>query len=340
MFESSIIRARPDHDEVSADYLFYLFNSPFGKHLRDTITRQTSVSGITATDLRNLELPFPPLNVQKQIADILGTLDDKIDLNREMNRTFESMARAIFKSWFVDFDPVRAKQEGCAPNGIDAETAEMFPDRLVDSEMGEIPEGWEVAPMKEVVKVTPRYKLNEGDSAPYLEMSNCPTKGHYPVDWQMRDYHGSGSKFSNGDTLMAKITPCLENGKTAFVDFLPDDDTIGWGSTEYLVLRSKPPLPLEYSYYLARSEPLRQRCIKAMTGTSGRQRVRVSAFKSFKTVVPPEDIAQRFGDIVRDLMAKVRQNNEESDVLATMRDTLLPKLLSGELEVSDLETRE
>lgn len=275
-------------------------------------------------------VPFirPPIEVQDRIADILGTLDDKIDLNRRMNRTLEAMARALFKSWFVDFDPVRAKQRGEAPVGVDAGTAALFPERLVDSELGEIPEGWGVKPLKEIIKLTPRYKLSKGDIAPYLGMSDAPEEGHHPQNWFDREFSGSGTKFSNGDTLMAKITPCLENGKTAFVDFLPDN-TVGWGSTEYLVLRSKPPFPLEYSYYLARSQRLRQKSIKSMTGSSGRQRVSTRTFQSFQIVVPPVEIAQRFGELARDFMAKIRANNEESRTLGELRDVLLPELLGG-----------
>ncbi len=140
----------------------------------------------------------------------------------------------------------------------------------------------------------------------------------------------------NGDTLLARITPCLENGKTAFVDFLSDGQ-VGWGSTEYIILRPKPPLPLEYGYYLARSDELRTHAIQNMTGSSGRQRVPVECFDKYLVVVPPAPIAQRFGDQVRSLMAMIRANGEQSRTLAAIRDALLPKLLSGEIRVKDAE---
>ncbi len=108
-FESSIIRARPDSTKADPLYLYYFFNSPLGYHHLDTIRRQVAVAGITGSDLAKLEIPIPPLSEQRAIAHILGTLDDKIELNRRMNETLEAMARALFKSWFVDFDPVRAK---------------------------------------------------------------------------------------------------------------------------------------------------------------------------------------------------------------------------------------
>ncbi len=142
-FESSIIRARPNVAKADSLFLYYFFNSPQGLHALDSIRRQVAVAGITGGDLARLNIPNPPLPQQRAIAYILGSLDDKIELNRRMNETLERMARALFKSWFVDFDPVRAKMEG-RDTGLPQDIAELFPDRLVDSEMGEIPDGWEV----------------------------------------------------------------------------------------------------------------------------------------------------------------------------------------------------
>lgn len=187
-----------------------------------------------------------------------------------MNRTLEAQARAIFKSWFVDFDPVRAKMEGRQPAGMDAETAALFPDAFEASELGLIPKEWNVKPLPEIIEVNPKRSLSKGQIAPYLDMKNMPTQGHKPNEWIDRVLK-SGTKFINGDTLIARITPCLENGKTAFVDFLQDGQ-VGWGSTEYLVFRPKSPLPVEFGYYLARSEDFRAYAIQNMTGSSGRQR--------------------------------------------------------------------
>jgi type I restriction enzyme S subunit len=128
----------------------------------------------------------------------------------------------------------------------------------------------------------------------------------------------------------------LENGKTAFVDFLADDQ-VGWGSTEYIILRPKPPLPAEIAYYLARSEELRNHTIQNMTGTSGRQRAPASCLDRFLMVMPSESIAKSFGEIVRPMMQTIRSHDQQSRALAVLRDTLLPKLISGEIRVGDLE---
>jgi len=143
-------------------------------------------------------------------------------------------------------------------------------------------------------------------------------------------------KFQNGDTLLARITPCLENGKTAYVDFLGQGQ-IGWGSTEYIVLRPLPPLPPEFGYYLARDEDFRTFAIQNMTGTSGRQRVPSSCFDQYLLAVPDEAVAERFGVVARSLMRKISANSEQNQTLASIRDALLPRLLSGQLRIRDAE---
>ncbi|MDI7269447.1 MAG: restriction endonuclease subunit S, partial [Myxococcota bacterium] len=271
---------------------------------------------------------------QRAIAHILGTLDDKIELNRRMSETLEAMARALFKSWFVDFDPVRAKAEGRDP-GLPQPLADLFPSRLEDSELGEIPEGWRVAPLPELIDVNPTRALRKGEVAPYLDMANMPTRGHSPALVVDRPF-GSGMRFANGDTLVARITPCLENGKTAFVDFL-ESGQVGWGSTEYIILRPKPPLPTEFAYCLARGAEFRDFAIQSMTGSSGRQRVPAESLSHFHVVGAPKPIAELFGRLIKPLFARASAATKEYRTLAALRDALLPKLISGELRVNDVE---
>jgi len=282
--------------------------------------------------IRQVPLTLPPLAEQKTIAQILGTLDDKIELNKRMNSILEAMAQALFQSWFFDFDPVRAKLDGRAPTGLDPATAALFPTHFQESLLGPIPQGWEIKPMSEVIEVNPRRILKGGKIAPYLDMKNMPTQGHAADEIVDRQFN-SGTKFQNGDTLLARITPCLENGKTAFVDFL-EEGQVGWGSTEYIVFAPKPPLTPEFGYYLARSDTLRLHAIQNMTGTSGRQRVPSDCFAQFKLAVPPGKIAARFGEITEPWMKKIHANIEQSRTLAALRNALLPKLLSGEITIN------
>ncbi|MBA3708086.1 MAG: restriction endonuclease subunit S [Planctomycetes bacterium] len=296
---------------------------------------KSSVPGVNRNDLHRIPVLRPPLAEQKAIAAVLGVLDDKIELNRRMNATLEAMARALFQSWFVDFDPVRAKLDGRQPTGLDQATAALFPATFQDSPLGPIPRGWTAKPLPEAVEVNPRRTLKAGTIAPYLDMKNLPTQGHSADEVVGREF-SSGTKFHNGDTLLARITPCLENGKTGYVDFLADGQ-VGWGSTEYIVFAPKPPLPPQFGYLLARSDALRTHAIQNMTGTSGRQRVPSECFSNFQLAVPTPAIAHRFDELTAPLMAKIKANSNESRTLATLRDTLLPKLLRGELTVPQAE---
>ena len=240
------------------------------------------------------------------------------------------MARALFKSWFVDFEPVRAKMEG-RDTGLPEHIARLFPSRIEESNVGSVPMGWPVVELSELMDINPKRILSRSQIAPYLKMANMPTRGHKPelvVDRAV----GSGARFANGDTLLPRITPCLENGKIAYVDFL-QDGAVGWGSTEYIVLRSKAPLPIEFSYYLARSPGFQDFAVQNMSGTSGRQRVSGDAIGSFLIVKPPTTLGAQFGDFVRPVLAKVSHAVDECRALGELRDALLPKLVSGEIQV-------
>lgn len=263
---------------------------------------KSSVPGVNRNHLHLIPVTIPPLPEQRAIAGILGALDDKIEVNRRMNVTLESMARAVFRQWFLDNEDVG---------------------------------NWEEIPLPEIVEVNPSRSLKKNDVAPYLDMANMPTQGHRGIEWIDRPF-GSGTKFVNGDTLLARITPCLENGKTAFVDFL-EDGQVGWGSTEYIVFRPKSPLPLEYGYFLARSEELRSHAIQNMTGTSGRQRTPASCFDGFMIAKPPAELALKFGEFASSVIAQITANDEESRTLASLRDSLLPKLMRGEVRVKEIE---
>ena len=328
-----LITLRGKPDLLNNTYLKFAIQAAFVQNQLKARATGTTVLGISQRELRKVKIPLPPLQEQHRIAHILGTLDDKIALNRQINETLEATARAIFKSWFVDFDPVKAKMERRKPPCIDTETAALFPSAFQDSPLGEIPQEWQVLSLPEAIEVNPRRVLKKGTIAPYLHMQNLPIQGHRPHDWTYREYN-SGTKFINGDTLFARITPCLENGKTGFVDFLGEDE-VGWGSTEYIILRPKSPLPVEFGYYLARSDGLRMFAIHNMTGSTGRQRVPASCFDYYQFAVSTAPIAQKFGEIVKPFMERIRMNHQQSYTLSQIRDTLIPKLLSGEIRVDD-----
>jgi type I restriction enzyme S subunit len=188
-----------------------------------------------------------------------------------------------------------------------------------------------VRPLDDAFDINPPRRLSKGQDAPYLDMKKMQTEGHAPDTWERRP-HGSGMRFINGDTLVARITPCLENGKTAYIDFLNDSE-VAWGSTEYIVLRPKPPLPEIFAYCLARTSEFRDFAIQNMTGTSGRQRVAASALEHYHIAVPDAVTGAAFGEVARPLFECIRAGKAESSKLASLRDYLLPQLLSGTVRV-------
>jgi type I restriction enzyme S subunit len=290
---------------------------------------------LTQGNLNRIEIPCPPRDVQESIVEILGALDDRISLLRETNATLEAIAQALFKSWFVDFDPVRAKMEGRAPEGMDEATAALFSDGFEASELGSVPTGWRVATLSDAFEINPTRALKKNTIAPYLDMASLATSGHC-VERPVPRAMGSGAKFRNGDSLLARITPCLENGKSAFVDFL-DEGQVGWGSTEFIVLRAKAPLPDYVGYLLCRHPAFREYAIQSMSGTSGRQRVQNDVLGRYPMVLSDGNVAQAFGDIVEPIQGSIAANDAAAQTLATLRDTLLPRLISGQLRLPDAE---
>ena len=356
---------RADPKRVHPEYLGYVLQSPAFRTHVETRAVGTAIMNLSRDRILGFTLRLPDLPEQSAIAHILGTLDDKIELNRKQNETLEAMARALFKAWFVDFEPVRAKMEGRWQRGqslpgLPAHLYDLFPDRLVESELGEtnssganldagtggpqgggresrrIPEGWEWAPARRLIEFNPSEPLRKGTAAPYIEMSALPTSGSWPEPPVLRPF-GSGMRFHNGDTLLARITPCLENGKTAFVQCLPDNE-VGWGSTEFIVMRPRHPVPKEFGYLLARDEAFRAHAIRSMTGTSGRQRAQADSVANFPVAMPSnEGLWLEFARVVSPAFKSIKANAEAVETLAKLRDTLLPKLISGDLRVKDAE---
>ena len=167
-------------------------------------------------------------------------------------------------------------------------------------------------------------------------MKGIPTSGPSIMGWTQREFNG-GSKFRNGDTLLARITPCLENGKTALVDILKNGE-VAAGSTEFIVMRGRSGVSSAWVYCLARSDAFREFAIQQMTGSSGRQRVPNGAIAGYGIPAPRREDLDRFDTATRSIFDMISSNRVESQILADLRDTLLPKLLSGELRVGDAES--
>lgn len=354
--QKALHRIRP-HYRLDSAFLHYWFCFAGKFELLDPYFTGTTIKHLTGKALAELPIPLPPLPEQKAIAHILGSLDDKIELNRRMNATLEGMAQALFKSWFVDFDPVldnaltagnpipeeladraEVRRQALANGTVNREAAKQFPAAFqLTEELGWIPEGWEAVTLNQAIQINPSVKLRKGTVAPFADMKALPTDS-YTIDGVIEKAYSGGAKFQNDDVLLARITPCLENGKTGIVDFLSSPTAVGFGSTEFIVLRGKGELRLPYVACLAREESFRLHCIQSMVGSSGRQRVQNACFDSFYIVCPTDlKVLRKFSEITQPMFQKAREQAKESSTLAKLRDNLLPKLISGELRIKDAE---
>lgn len=277
----------------------------------------------------------PPLREQVAIANFLGTLDDKIEQNRRMNETLEATAGAIFKSWFVDFDPVRVKAEG-GDTGLPNELAELFPDSFEESELEEVPKGWPVGTIGNVATLN-RETVTPADAPDeFFDHFSIPAydNGRSPKREQGATIQSNKFLVSNDSVLLSKLNPRIPRV------WLPQvgADHRAVSSTEFLVLRPRPPVDRAYLYCLLSSVDFAREFETLVTGTSGsHQRVKPENLLQMRHVVVPEAIIARFAEYVRPLLARISTAAAESVTLAAIRDTLLPKLISGELRVRDAE---
>ena len=324
----SVIRGKDGR--AHTDFLYWFLAQDHIVEQLHTIAEHstTAYPSIRPADIGQLKLDLPPLSEQRAIAHILGTLDDKIELNRRMNETLEKMARAIFKDWFVDFGPTRAKMEG-RDTGLPAEVAALFPDRLVESELGEMPEGWESGTVGECF---------------YLTMGQSPPSSTY-------NEHGEGLPFFQGRTDFGFRYP--ENRKfcTAPTRIAQPEDTlvsvrapvgdINMAWEQCCIGRGVAALrhklgSSSFTYYAAGAL---QRAIQQYehTGTVFGA-INKQQFEEIPTIEPTSDVVDAFGTFALQFDRRIRSNVAESRTLAALRDALLPKLVSGKLRVTQLET--
>ncbi len=333
---------RCNRSKAQPEFVTYYFKSHEGQHKLLANASQVGVPSIArpSSYLKTIEIPLPSLSEQRAIAHILGTLDDKIELNRRMSETLEATARAIFKSWFVDFDPVRAKASGeppesiCRRLGLTPDLLALFPDRLVVSELGEIPEGWGVESLEQLTCY-----LNRGLSPKYVEEGGvlvlnqkCVRGGH--VDTSKGRRHDPTQRKVEGRTLevgdiLVNSTGVGTLGRVAQVLAI-DEPTIV--DSHITVVRSAPE---KVSWnYLGITLLERQSEIEALgegsTGQTELSRIRLGALR---VLLPPKPLRDYFDACVTGLRQRGMTNNAQSVTLALIRDALLPKLLSGELRV-------
>jgi len=272
---------------------------------------------VSLTTQRSLRVSLPPHQTQIQIAALVAAYDELIENNLRRIEILEELAEAVYREWFVNF---------------------RFPGHedvvLVDSCLGPIPEGWEVVTVSDAVELNPRVRMPRDQEIRFVPMGSL-IEGSMVIDGHETRTGPSGSQFRNGDTLLARITPSLENGKTGFVQFLSETE-VASGSTEFIVMRSQTLTP-EFVYLLARTDDLRGVAIKSMVGASGRQRVQENSIARYLFPHPDRSTLQLFDEMTAPMFRMVQSLVDQNANLRTTRDLLLPRLVSGEIDVSDLD---
>ena len=316
-------------------YVMYAIQAPSSQHHIKTICNTTVQATLNLGDLKSLSLRIPSLPEQKAIAHILGTLDAKIELNRKTNETLEAMAKALFQSWFVDFDPVRAKAEG-RPTGLPDEISDLFPDSFEESELGEIPRRWEIAAIERIVNLR-KDSVNPSDS-PEEEFDHYSIPAFDAGKSPSREAGETikSQKFLVGenDLLVSKLNPATPRIWIPFSSSARRSIC----STEFLVCQASTGFGRAFAYCLASSDSIIEAMIGLAGGTSNsHQRIRPGDFLALACCMGSQQIRSAFSDVVEPLLGKTLALRTESRSLASARDTLLPKLISGELRIPEAE---
>lgn len=303
VLSSSQVKARIDAGRASPEFYYYWFRSPEGQHSLLAHASTVGVPGIASplATIRSLRVPFPSLPEQQAVVAVLGALDDKIAVNDRIAGACEELLRVQFDELSIDVYP---------DNSFEVFTSDL-------------------------VEFNPKLPAPKGGEAVYLDMAAVPTDRATVHEWVRREPK-HGTRVANGDTVMARITPCLENGKTAFIDFM-DDNEVGIGSTEFIVMRARPGIPVQLPYFLARSPRFRNHAVQNMVGSSGRQRVGTMQLAGFPLSRPAGYKLKQFGEVASSMFSHMRLVTDESRALAELRDCLLPKLMSREIRVKDAE---
>jgi len=282
------------NEQCDTRFLCYLINS---MDLSGYVTGSAQPK-LSQANLNAVTLSLPTLAEQKRIVEYLYMLDQKIDVNRQINDNLQQQAFSVFDNLIAN-----AENNDCT--------------------------------VSDYAFLNPKRTLTKNQVARSIDMSQLSTSGAFPSGWEMKPFNG-GMRFTNGDTLLARITPCLENGKTAFIDFL-DDGEVAFGSTEYIVLAPKNGTPPEMLYCLARYPAFVDYAVKNMNGSSGRQRVSAETVGQYRLPLFDKHSLVLFKEVVSPMFLKMRYNSLENIRLSELRDALLPKLMSGEIDVSAVQ---
>jgi type I restriction enzyme S subunit len=325
---------------IDQRFLLYAYIGPqFQEILRSRTIHGSTVDRLPLIDMPQFPLTFPSdRDEQRRIAHILGTLDDKIEQNRRMNATLEAMAQALFRSWFVDFDPVWAKAEGREPTGMDAETAALFPNEFEESEFGEIPKGWEVKTLGEICEIIDCLHAKKPEIVPsgklFLQLANIRNDGlldlaeRFLISDQDYSLWTSRIEVREGDCVITNV------GRVGAVSQIPPNVTAAMGrNMTSMRLKSECPYPT-FLIQLLLSSAMESEIEKCIDSGTILDALNVRNIPRLRFACPNAGLLAKFEQLARPMRARMEENLKESSGLGAVRDALLPRLLSGELSVT------
>lgn len=341
----NLVLLRADGTQLFPPFLRWLVRGPeWWDQIAKFINVGAVFDSLRCADVPNLELKIPPLPEQRAIAGILGALDDKIELNRRMSETLEAIARSIFKSWFVDFDPVRAKRDGRDPEGVPPEVADLFPSEFEDSELGEIPKGWRINTLAEHVTAERglSYKgaglCGHGEGRPMHNLNSVYEGGGYKYPG-IKFYSGNFKErhlASAGDIIVANTEQGHEHRLIGFPAIIPAIYPEGLFSHHlYRVrLHVQSPLTQHTLYYMLMAPYVREQIIGCANGSTVNM-LKSAGLEIPRFVCPPGVLASAFEDLAKPIHQRIEQNIRQAEELEAIRDTLLPRLMSGKLHLPE-----
>ncbi len=341
------VLVKPAGDNIDRDFVYYFFTSPIGQSKLSSIVSGSAQPKFNKTDLRNIDFPLPPLPIQKKIAHILSTLDDKIELNRKMNQTLEEMASAIFKSWFVDFDPVHAKAncedeaelENIAKElGISKAILDLFPSEFEESELGMIPKGWEATELSQICKIQSGYAFKsawwQDTGVKVIKIKNIDGNRVNTLDCECVSEEiatkNSNFKLLNGDMLIAMTGATV--GKVGVIYTSDEEYLLNQRVGRFQPIKYYD----EYVKIFASSSKFFE-SIQGQAQGSAQPNISAREIETVKIIKPNNEIMKVFSSLLNPFFSKILEHQGEIQTLEKTRDTLLPKLLSGEIDVSELK---
>ena len=313
-------------------YLKAVLESSAGKHLIDAVLNTTVQKTLNLKDVRRLPIPLPPSSTVAAISEMAEALISRIALLRETNATLEAIAQALFKSWFVDFDPVRAKQQGLAPAGMDEAMAALFPNRFNESVLGSVPNGWTAGVLGDVADIA-KVQLQPSEfhsSMNYVGLEHIPRKSLSLSSWDTADGLASAkAKFSAGDILFGRLRPYFHKVVVAPFD--------GVCSTDILVCQARRRPYFGFVTMQLSSTSLIDYADRLSNGAK-MPRIGWRDIAAYPVVIPPDQIAAEYTNAVTPILDRMNANVFQAQTLATLRDTLLPRLISGQLRLPNVES--